>query len=431
MKPTRLRVAALLCVAGCGEAGVVEPAPVEAPVVDTSPTSADVRAPTFPPDAKVLASAPGRQDAMAREVTLRWPEATDDVGVVAYVLRVDGQEAARQDARSADAPSDDAIPDGSGRLVTGRIEGVIFEAARTFTVVAIDAAGNESTPLETRDALAPFWPAGTEVGVEGEEPMFTLSWPAASDDVAVVGYAILRDGIELASLGPTEHQHRVRHEAGSEVAVVARDAAGHETRLPARARIQALIERRLVERVLGALSGPDRLGDVLAAGALTGNADDILVGAEGIGVASVGTLRERSSVASAGGELRGGLGGLAARDESSHLRGRVEIGPVVRESGPGVLDGGDVIAVLRRRVSAPKSCYERELRTDPTISGRLQLRFTITPTGGVSSARATENTTRSDALASCATNVISRLRFPAPEGGPVSYAFPLTFAREP
>ena len=432
MKPTPLRVAVLLCVAGCGEAGVVEPAPVEAtPVVDmqpTSPASVDVEAPTFPADAKLLASAPGRQDATAREVTLRWPEATDDVGVVAYVLRLDGREAAREDV--ADAPGNDAVLNGG--LVIGRIAGVTFEAARAFTVVAIDAAGNESSPLETGDALAPSWPHGTVVRVEGEVPTFMLSWPEASDDVGVVSYAILRDGVETASLGPTERRHRVRYEAGSEIEVVARDAAGHETRLPASPGIRVTIAAGQVEHMLiGALGDPGGYADVLAGGAVTGHADDILVGAEGIGVASVGTLRERPSGASAGGELRGGLGGLAARDESSHLRGRVEIGSFVRESGPGVLDEGIVVGLLRRRVSPLKSCYERELRMDPTIAGTLQLRFTITPTGAVSSARPTENSTRSEAVASCVTNVISRLRFPAPEGGPVTFVFPLTFAREP
>ncbi len=198
--------------------------------------------------------------------------------------------------------------------------------------------------------------------------------------------------------------------------------------------------------LLGALGGEGALNDVLRDGAATGRSQDLLEQAQGVGVASSSegnTLGERSG----GGQLGGGgsntLGGLRAaggnqvgrqqqegeRVEEVRVRGRTSVGALEDESGSGDFDPNIVVRQLGRRRSAIQRCYERELRNNPTLSGRVVTRFTIQPTGSVSGVSATENTTGSPAVAECVNRVVRGLRFtPGPEGGAVTYSFPFVFA---
>lgn len=197
--------------------------------------------------------------------------------------------------------------------------------------------------------------------------------------------------------------------------------------------------------LLGALGGQGALNDVLRDGAATGRSQDLLEQAQGVGVATSSEgngLRERSG----GGPLGGGneLGNLgrsaggqqAARAQQEgervvevRVRGRTTVGALDDESGSGSFDANLVVRQLRLRQSAIQRCYERELRNNPTLNGRVVTRFTIQPTGTVSGVSATENSTGSPAVAECVNTVVRGLRFnPGPEGGSVTYSFPFVFA---
>lgn len=202
---------------------------------------------------------------------------------------------------------------------------------------------------------------------------------------------------------------------------------------------QAQVEQML----LGALGADGAFQDVLAGGAVTGNAEDVMATAEGVGVATSaegGSLRERSGGGTVGSATRG-LGNLQARQGAQQqqregeqivervIRGRVNSGALEEESGSGVFDPNIVTRQIRARIRAIQTCYERELRNNPTLAGRVLVRFTIQPTGTVSGATATENSTGSPAVAACVVSTISRFRFnPGPEGGAVTFAYPFVFA---
>lgn len=196
--------------------------------------------------------------------------------------------------------------------------------------------------------------------------------------------------------------------------------------------------------LLGALGGESgALADVLAGGAVTGSAADVMATADGVGVASGGAtgLRERGGGSAVGGATAG-LGGLAAAGGSAG-RAREEGGTVTEaaprgrfravsgaddESGSGDFDVQAVIRLINTRRAAITRCYETQLRSDPTLSGRVAVSMTIQESGSVTNVRATENTTGSDEVASCVVRVISGFRFnPGPEGGSVSYSFPFVF----
>jgi TonB family protein len=185
--------------------------------------------------------------------------------------------------------------------------------------------------------------------------------------------------------------------------------------------------------------------DVLQGGAVTGNASDVLAQANGVGVASSaagGALRTRSGGGNGSGE-GGGLGGLAAAGGAGataqqaegqqvvevRVRGNLRLDDGEAIGGDGDFDATQVVRLIRQRLSAIRACYERELRRNPQLAGKVTVDFTIQTTGSVSNVRASENTTGDDAVASCVTGVVQRFRWnPGPEGGSVTFSYPFVFA---
>jgi hypothetical protein len=141
-------------------------------------------------------------------VQLSWAASTDDRGVDHYRIFRDGVQVATT----------------AGTFVTDT--SVAGGGTFTYAVVAVDAAGNASgqSPLSVvtvADTQAPTAPgAVTATVVEtGNGRAVRLAWPAGSDNVAVSGYLVRRDGADLgqvAELGlldaaptPGEHAYAV------------------------------------------------------------------------------------------------------------------------------------------------------------------------------------------------------------------------------
>ncbi len=129
-----------------------------------------------------------------------------------------------------------------------------------------------------------------------------------------------------------------------------------------------------------------------------------------------------------GGQLAGK--GLGRVQGSEGRRGKVR-GRVSRVSSQarvrGNLDRGEVLRVINRATGAIQRCYERRLISNPTLSGRLVMAWTINTSGRVAGVSARSSSLSDPAVASCIAGVIRRLRFPQPEGGSVSISFPFLF----
>ena len=208
-----------------------------------------------------------------------------------------------------------------------------------------------------------------------------------------------------------------------------------------RARIAQEAAAQAEAMLLGALGAEGGvLGDVLAGGAVTGNAADVLAQAAGVGVATkseAGTLRTRSGGGSgqtAGlGSLKKGKGAGKAASEGQAVTERVVRGDVGVRGGGDIGGAGEFDAALvqrqiKQRLKAITRCYESELRKNPTLAGKVTVTFTIQERGNVTDATATENTTGSPGVADCVTRTISRFRFnPGPEGGSVTFRYPFVF----
>ena len=93
----------------------------------------------------------------------------------------------------------------------------------------------------------------------------------------------------------------------------------------------------------------------------------------------------------------------------------------------GELDASKIARVIRRKQRAVQDCYERELKRDPDVAGKIEIEITIGESGRVESAEVVSNSTGSPAIGSCAVSRIKRWRFPKPDGGSVTFMAPFTF----
>jgi TonB family protein len=160
----------------------------------------------------------------------------------------------------------------------------------------------------------------------------------------------------------------------------------------------------------------DQIGGVVAS---TGGGAGLKSG-KGGGTGRLADIRGlRGSTGPSGG------GGTGSKGEAAAPRG------VVKESTPdvdGTLDANVVAAEIRRRLSAIKICYERELKRNPDLGGKVVVRFEISTVGRVSSASVESTTIRDAGVEGCILSAIRSWRFPAPSGGSVEVAYPFVLA---
>jgi len=209
------------------------------------------------------------------------------------------------------------------------------------------------------------------------------------------------------------------------------------------ARIAAEAAQAAEALVVGALSADSggALHDVLAGGAVTGNAQDVLSQAMGVGVAknaSGGDLRQRTGGGTTGvsglGSLARKEGTTAAVTEGGAVTERKVSGSVRSEKGDevggaGEFDSNVVVQTIKARLRAIQMCYEQQLRRNPTLAGKVTIEFTIQPRGNVTDVHVKDNTTGDAAVASCVANTVGIFRFnPGPAGGSVTYSYPFVFA---
>jgi hypothetical protein len=155
------------------------------------------------------------------EALVSWDASTDNVGVAGYRVYRDNVLWATAGATDTSITLT-GLPDGDSSI----------------EVAAFDAAGNESTrsvpvivSLVGPDVTNPSVPtnvAAVATGLPGEA---LVSWDASTDNVAVAGYRIYRNGVLVATAGPTDTSITVPGlpVGDSTIAVSAFDAAGNES----------------------------------------------------------------------------------------------------------------------------------------------------------------------------------------------------------
>ena len=105
------------------------------------------------------------------------------------------------------------------------------------------------------------------------------------------------------------------------------------------------------------------------------------------------------------------------------------VGGLGGKGGSGQIDKSAVSKVLRRRSGAVKRCYNKALKRNENAGGKIVVKFRIGPAGRITKIKVKKNGTGDAGVASCITNAMKGWRFPAPEGGSVSFSFPFILSK--
>lgn len=100
-----------------------------------------------------------------------------------------------------------------------------------------------------------------------------------------------------------------------------------------------------------------------------------------------------------------------------------------KTGGNGKLDGALVGKVFKRRAAAFRACYESRIKVNPNLSGKVVIRFTIATTGRISQIAVASNSTGDVAVGTCMVNKVKRWRFSPPDGGSVSFMYPIVLSK--
>ena len=230
-------------------------------------------------------------------------------------------------------------------------------------------------------------------------------------------------------------------------APVKKELTEEEKRAAAEARERAAAERRnkLAEavrntgilKVLGAKAdGEGSIADVLGKGDVDRDQEKAFQGVGGLSVAtSEGSLRGIKTGTGASGKVASIAGLRGSADIAGASTGSVgperRVNAIVRTEPPAVdgqLDPSIVAKEVRGRMAAIKGCYERSLKRNPSLSGKIVVRWTITAAGTVQGVEIDSDTIGDTEIVSCMKGLIARWRFAAPSGGSVEVSFPFLFS---
>jgi len=150
----------------------------------TTPTTPDTTAPTTPTGLSAIAVSDS-------QINLSWSASTDNDVIAGYRVYRNG-----------------AFLIQLADFTTYQDTGLTPSTTYSYNVDAIDAAGNvsglsaaaDATTLTTPDTTAPSQPSGLTANAVSSSQI-NLSWSASTDNVAVTGYQVLRNGTLLTSLG--------------------------------------------------------------------------------------------------------------------------------------------------------------------------------------------------------------------------------------
>jgi hypothetical protein len=107
------------------------------------------------------------------------------------------------------------------------------------------------------------------------------------------------------------------------------------------------------------------------------------------------------------------------------IRGNVSLGRGEATGGADAIVVERVDALVRGQLGGITSCYERALRNNPALAGRLDARFTLSESGRASVVEV-RGLSEAPEVGMCIASAIRRLAFPQPAGGTVVFTFPFT-----
>ncbi|MEZ4300310.1 MAG: AgmX/PglI C-terminal domain-containing protein [Polyangiaceae bacterium] len=159
---------------------------------------------------------------------------------------------------------------------------------------------------------------------------------------------------------------------------------------------------------------------------------------DGIGLGGIGTIGHTDG-------LEGfGTGGAGTRQSGFGIGWSGSWGHVGRMRGhrlrhPRWGDGWDISLsgrlppeaiqrIIRQNFGRFRTCYQDGLKRNPSLEGRVTVRFVIGRDGSVASTSASGSTLPDAGVVSCVARAFYGISFPQPEGGIVSVVYPIVFS---
>lgn len=124
-----------------------------------------------------------------------------------------------------------------------------------------------------------------------------------------------------------------------------------------------------------------------------------------------------------------GFGGGAGRFGGSGSGARARVSAATATTTGSGLSADVIRHIVRRHLTQIRYCYAKAMAKDPTIGGKIAVKFTIDARGAVPAAAATDTTIADQEMVSCVVAVVRKLSFPQPEnGGVMTVTYPFHFA---
>lgn len=214
------------------------------------------------------------------------------------------------------------------------------------------------------------------------------------------------------------------------------DASTTKQRAPVNAdAMKEKLSRMGMLKMIGSVgSGDGLVGDLLKDSNAVGNVGDALKDASSLRVASAAEALAAERKGSDQGNTVGvgEIGTNGVKDVRLEDKGAVAIAGRVREETISIdtpeISPDELSKWIRNRRSAIQSCYERELKRDRTLSGRLVVKFVITPRGRVSELDLSEGSLHSAGVSDCISSLARNWVLPFTPADEVPVAFPFVFS---
>jgi outer membrane biosynthesis protein TonB len=174
--------------------------------------------------------------------------------------------------------------------------------------------------------------------------------------------------------------------------------------------------------------------DVLGGSTGGGEIAEALAGAGGVGVATTEALGANGPKGSGTGSVAGigDLGTTGGGKVDLGTKKEVEVSGRVKDATPEVessdVDRDALARYVKARLKAIQSCYEKELKRNPHLKGKVVVRFSIMPSGRTGNIEIEENTLGNEAVGSCIRTVIRSWVFPFKPDDEVPVAYPFVFS---
>jgi outer membrane biosynthesis protein TonB len=138
------------------------------------------------------------------------------------------------------------------------------------------------------------------------------------------------------------------------------------------------------------------------------------------------------------GDLNGAIGGgggsrtsrqaAVVADRKIPVAAPVEVDNSLIDIPSTTFSSADLAKAVRTHMGSVKSCYEKQLKLNPSLKGKIVMRFTITAQGRVSEASAESDSMHSDDVVDCIARLIRTWSFSFKPEEDASVSFPFVFS---